>query len=257
MTAASLARADIACLRAPNPGPLTLTGTNTWVLGRHPCWVIDPGPELPDHLDAVAAEVGARGGAGAIALTHTHADHAAGIGGLLARLPDGVPVAAADPGAVTSAILRRRLAEGDFCGPLGVVALPGHAPDHLGFVAPTAAGLVAFTGDAVLGTGSVFIAADMASYLDALQRLQALDPVLICPGHGPLVIEPRSHLAAYRRHRLERESEILAAWRRGIEDEELLLREIWGALPERLARAATVTLRAHLAKLRDEGRLVA
>ena len=81
-------------LRADNPGPYTLDGTNTWVLGRDPAWVVDPGPALGEHLDAVAAEVAARGGAGGIALTHDHADHAEGTAALRERL-GGVPVAAA------------------------------------------------------------------------------------------------------------------------------------------------------------------
>src|SRR3712207_2369256 len=97
MTATLLAEADVAWLRADNPGPMTLTGTNSWVLGRAPCWVIDPGPALDGHLDALAAEVLARGGAAAIALAHRHADHAAGVGGLIDRLPAPIPVVAAQP----------------------------------------------------------------------------------------------------------------------------------------------------------------
>lgn len=250
-----LARAGIGCLRAANPGPLTLTGTNSWVLGRDPCWVIDPGPELDEHLDALVGEIRARGGAGAIAVTHSHADHAAGVDTLLARLPGGVPVVAADPADVTRSRTRRAVADGDRVGPLEVLALPGHAPDHLGFVADSPVGRVCFTGDAVLGRGSVFVAADMAGYLEALRRLEALDLALICPGHGPLVDQPAPHLAAYRAHRLQREAAILEAWVRGIVAEQDLLAAVWGELPERLARPAAATLRAHLAKLASEGRL--
>jgi glyoxylase-like metal-dependent hydrolase (beta-lactamase superfamily II) len=255
MSSALLTRAGVGCLRAPNPGPLTLTGTNSWVVGRDPCWVIDPGPDLDGHLDALADEIRVRGGAGGIAVTHSHADHAAGVDGLLARSPDAVPVAAAAPEAITAGPRRRPLRDGDAFGPLRVLALPGHARDHLGFVLDSPAGRVCFTGDAVLGEGSVFVAGDMAAYLDALQRMTALDLVLICPGHGPVITEPAPHLGAYRAHRLEREAAILAAWRRGAEDENELVSRIWGPLPERLAHAATLTLRAHLEKLRDEGRL--
>jgi glyoxylase-like metal-dependent hydrolase (beta-lactamase superfamily II) len=255
MEPVALAGAEIGCLRAANPGPLTLTGTNSWVVGRDPCWVIDPGPDLDTHLDALAAEVAKRGGAGGIALTHTHADHAAGVDGLLERLPAPVPVAGADPRAATGASSARELASGERFGPLRVMALPGHARDHLGYLVDSAAGTACFTGDAVLGEGSVFVGADMAAYLEALERLQALAPVVLCPGHGPLVTRPEAHLAAYREHRLAREREIESAWRRGIQDEHRLVAEIWGPLPERLAHAAIVTLRAHLAKLEDEGRL--
>lgn len=256
MHADLLARAGIGRLRAPNPGPLTLSGTNTWLVGRDPCWVVDPGPDSAGHLDALVEEIHARGGAGGIAVTHSHADHAGGLDHLIARLPGAVPVAAADPAAVTAAgEAQRPSADGDSFGPLRVVALPGHARDHLGFLAASPAGLVGFTGDAVLGEGSVFVAADMAGYLEALTRLEALDLALICPGHGPVVDRPAAHLAAYRAHRLERERAVLAAWRRGVEDEQQLVRSIWGELPERLHQAAGATLRAHLQKLRDENRL--
>ena len=255
MTPALLAVAGIGCLRADNPGPLTLSGTNSWLVGRDPCWVVDPGPALDEHLDALSRGVAGRGGAGGIAVTHSHADHAAGVDGLLARLPAPVRVVAADPPAVTTASGSRPAKDGDACGPLRVVGLPGHASDHLGFLAETPAGRVCFTGDAVLGEGSVFVAADMAGYLEALARLEGLGLAVICPGHGPVVGEPATHLAAYRAHRLQRELEIEAAWRRGMQDEAGLVREIWGVLPGQLNRAATLTLRAHLVKLSDEGRL--
>ena len=257
MSSALLDRAGIGCLRAANPGPLTLEGTNSWLIGSRPCWVVDPGPDLEEHLDALAAEIAVRGGAGGIAVTHAHADHAAGVDSLMARLPTRLPVAAARPEAVTAAGVDRPMTDGDALGPLRIVALPGHAPDHLGFVTDSPAGRIGFTGDAVLGRGSVFVAEDMAGYLESLGRLQALGLALICPGHGPVVTDPAGHLAAYRAHRLERERSVLAAWRRGIRDEPELLAAVWGEVPDRLARAAVVTLRAHLVKLEGEGRLSA
>ncbi|HEY8582925.1 MAG TPA: MBL fold metallo-hydrolase, partial [Capillimicrobium sp.] len=74
-----IAGVDVALVRAANPGPLTLTGTNTWLLGRDPCWVVDPGPLLDDHVAAVTAEAAQRGGAGGIAVTHDHPDHVEGL----------------------------------------------------------------------------------------------------------------------------------------------------------------------------------
>jgi glyoxylase-like metal-dependent hydrolase (beta-lactamase superfamily II) len=232
-----LAAHDVTLLRADNPSALTLTGTNTWVVGR---WVVDPGPALDAHLDAVAAELAARGGAEGIAITHDHADHVEGLAGLLARV-GGVPVVSAREGA----------ADGDVAGPLRVLALPGHADDHLAFVA----GRAGFTGDAVLGEGSVFVSADLAAYLDGLRRLRALDLAVLCPGHGPPVWDVRAKLDGYLAHRLDRERRLLEALERGLRTEDELLDAAWADAPAELRPAAAISLRAHLEKLRADGRL--
>ena len=232
----SLADHGVALVRADNPSALTLSGTNTWVVGR---WVIDPGPALDAHLDAVAAAVAARGGAEGIAVTHDHADHVEGLEALLARVGD-VPVVSARGGA----------ADGEAFGPLRVVALPGHSDDHLAFVA----GDVAFTGDAVLGEGSVFVSAQLAGYLDGLRRLRELDLAVLCPGHGDPIWDPRAKLDGYLEHRLDRERRLLAALDRGLRSEDELLDAAWADAPEALRPFAAVSLRAHLEKLRDEGR---
>jgi glyoxylase-like metal-dependent hydrolase (beta-lactamase superfamily II) len=231
-----LADFGVVLVRAANPGPYTLTGTNTWVLGRDPAWVIDPGPALPAHLDAVAAVVAERGGAGGIAVTHDHADHAEGLDGLRERVGD-VPVLAG--------------ADGDALGPLRALALPGHSDDHVVFVADR----VAFTGDAVLGEGSVFVTGALARYLDGLRRLRELDLALLCPGHGPPVWDVRDRLDAYVAHRLDRERRLLAALDRGLRTEDELLDAAWDDAPAALRPAVAVTLRAHMEKLRTEGRV--
>ncbi len=238
----TLAELGIARVRAANPGPLTLSGSNTWVVGRDPAWVVDPGPALDEHLDAVAAEVAARGGAGGIALTHDHADHAEGTGALRERL-GAVPVAAARGAGVV-------LGDGDAFGPLEALAVPGHADDHLVFVA----GRAAFTGDAVLGEGSVFVSGALRAYLDGLRRLRALDLAVICPGHGDEVWDPAAKLDEYLAHRLERERKLLAALEAGLRDEEDLLDAAWDDAPAAVRPFAAITLRAHLDKLREEGR---
>ena len=234
---------DIARVRAENPGPYTLSGTNTWVIGRDPAWVVDPGPDLNDHLDAVASEVEARGGAGGIAVTHDHGDHVEGLLSLRERL--GRPPVAARRYAADV-----RLADGDRFGPLAVHALPGHAPDHLAFVA----GGACFTGDAVLGEGSVFVAEDLGAYLEALQRLRELPLRVICPGHGPPVWDPRGKLEEYLAHRDDRERRLIAALERGLRSEEELLDAVWADAPAALRPAAAITLAAHREKLREEGR---
>jgi glyoxylase-like metal-dependent hydrolase (beta-lactamase superfamily II) len=239
-----LADHGIARLRADNPSPYTLDGTNTWVIGRDPAWVVDPGPALDAHLDAVEAEVAARGGAGGIALTHDHADHAEAVDALRERL-GGPPVAAARfPGDTV-------LADGDAFGPLRALAIPGHADDHLAFVA----GAAAFTGDAVLGTGSVFVTSRLGEYLAALERLRALALAVLCPGHGPPAFDPDAKLAEYLDHRAERERKLLAALDAGARTEDELLDAAWDDAPAVLRGAAALTLRAHAGKLAEEGRL--
>lgn len=240
-------RHDVRGITAANPGPFTLGGTNTWIAGRDPAWVVDPGPAMPAHLEAVAAEVRRRGGLGGIALTHDHADHAAGVGALR-ELLGNAPLAAARGTADLP------LADGGRAGPLEALATPGHAPDHLAFLF----GSAAFSGDAVLGTGSVFVAPGpgaMASYLAGLERLRARRPAVICPGHGPLVNDADAKLASYLAHRLERERRLVEALAAGLRGTDEMLDAVWDDAPAPLRGAAAVTLAAHLDKLDAEGRL--
>lgn len=241
---------DVAAIRADNPGPFTLTGTNTYVVGRERAWVVDPGPALPAHVEAVAAEVERRGGLAGIALTHDHPDHAEAVPALRERLGGEAPVAGA------RGPVELPLADGDRAGSLEAVATPGHAPDHLTYML----GEIAFTGDAVLGEGSVFIAPDpgaLAGYLAGLERLRERAPALICPGHGPLVEDPQAKIAEYVAHRLARERALLSALASGARTVDELLDAAWSDAPALLRPAAAVTLAAHLDKLADAGRLPA
>jgi glyoxylase-like metal-dependent hydrolase (beta-lactamase superfamily II) len=145
---------------------------------------------------------------------------------------------------------RNGAADGELFGPLRVLALPGHSDDHLAYVA----GDVAFTGDAVLGEGSVFVSGRLADYLDGLRRLRELDLAVLCPGHGDPIWDPRAKLDGYLEHRLDRERRLLAALDRGLRSEDELLDAAWADAPEALRPFAAVSLRAHLEKLRDEGR---
>ena len=234
-------------LRAGNPGPFTLTGTNSWIVGRDPAWLVDPGPALAPHLAALEAEIAARGGLGGLALTHDHPDHSEAVPAIRDRFP-GAPLAGAR-GPVDV-----RLGEGTRFGPLEAQRTPGHAPDHVAFVL----GTIGLTGDAVLGEGSVFIAPDpgaLAGYLDGLARLRARRLELLCPGHGPLIADPDAKLAEYIAHRLDRERRLLAGLHAGARSVPELLQAAWDDVPELLRPAATVTLAAHLDKLAVEGRL--
>ena len=236
---------DAIGILADNPGPFTLTGTNTWIYGREPAWLIDPGPADRAHLDAISEEIDARGGLGCICLTHDHADHSDGVAELRLRFSP-VPVAAARGD--VSALLE----DGDRCGPFDVLATPGHAPDHLAYVTDDG---IAFTGDAVLGVGSVFVAEQLSEYLDGLRRLRARSPKLLAPGHGPLVNDANARLDDYIGHRLAREAALLAALADGERTTDALLGAVWSDAPPELRGAAAVTLEAHLQKLEREGRL--
>ncbi len=235
---------DILRLRAPNPGPLTLSGTNSWLVGRRPAWLIDPGPAQAEHLDRLEQAIAARGGLGGIALTHDHRDHSEALAALRAR--HAVPLAA---GRGKADVL---LAEGVRFGPLEAVPTPGHAPDHFAFVGAGAC----FTGDAVLGEGSVFISpyrGALAGYLIALTRLrQRADFRVLCPGHGPPVWDPAAKLEQYVNHRLDREHHLLAALGEGRRSVQELLDAVWWDVPAQLRPMAAVTLAAHLDKLEDE-----
>jgi glyoxylase-like metal-dependent hydrolase (beta-lactamase superfamily II) len=238
---------DVSGIRAANPSPFTLTGTNSWIVGREPAWLVDPGPSLPDHVDALATEISARGGLGGIALTHDHGDHSDAVPAIRARFP-GVPLAAGRGPAEV------RLRDGARFGPLEAVFSPGHAPDHYAFLV----GPVGLSGDAVLGEGSVFIFPDpgaLAGYLEGLGRLRGRGLEFIGPGHGPRVDDPEAKLGEYIAHRLEREARLLEALAGGARSINAMLGAAWSEVPDHLRPAATVTLAAHLDKLAGEGRL--
>lgn len=240
-------REDIVGVVAGNPGLFALTGTNSWIVGREPAWLVDPGPALEPHVDALTAEIHRRGGLGGIALTHDHHDHAEAVPLLRERFPRA-PVAAAR-GAVD-----QRLRDGDRFGPLQAIPTPGHSPDHVAYVT---AG-IAMTGDAVLGEGSVFVAADpgaLRSYLAALERLRTLELSALAPGHGPVVLDPKAKLSQYIEHRLDRERRLIAALAAGLRTVDELLDAAWPDAPAPLRPAAAVTLAAHLDKLAEEGSL--
>jgi len=141
---------------------------------------------------------------------------------------------------------------------LRAIATPGHSADHVSLLF----GRVCFTGDTVLGEGSVFVGSNggsMADYLESLRRLRALDLEVICPGHGPFVWDPAAKIDEYLAHRLERERLILEAIGGGAGSEDEVLDRAWSdtdlSVHPMLREAARLTLQAHLVKLRDEGRV--
>jgi glyoxylase-like metal-dependent hydrolase (beta-lactamase superfamily II) len=226
--------AEILRIVAPNPGPMTLAGTNTYLYGADPCVVIDPGPDDAGHLEAVRTVAEERGGIGLVLLTHSHGDHAAG-----AERFDGVVLPSG----------------GEEHAGLRALFTPGHAADHVCLL--TADG-VCFSGDLVLGEGSTFVPPDggsLAAYMDSLRLLQAEPIELICPGHGPWVTDPTVKLAEYVEHREMRERRLLVALDRGERSKAALLAEAWSDVPSELRPAAALVMEAHLQKLEAEGRL--
>jgi len=237
---------------APNPGPMTLEGTNTYLYGMDPCVVIDPGPDDHGHLEAVRKAAEERGGVGLVLLTHSHGDHADGAEALTTAI---VEKRAAEAGGKA---WRPRVvlpADGEVHHGLRALATPGHAADHVCLF--TADG-VCFSGDLVLGEGSTFVPPDggsLAAYMDSLRAVQAEAPRLICPGHGPWVTDPAAKLAEYVEHREMRERRLLAALERGERSREALLDEVWDDAPPEVRAAAALVMEAHLQKLATEGRL--
>jgi glyoxylase-like metal-dependent hydrolase (beta-lactamase superfamily II) len=230
---------------APNPGPMTGEGTNTYLYGADPCTVIDPGPDDAGHIEAVGAAAAERGGIGFILLTHSHGDHTDGA----ARL-----AGAGDGGQAPPVILP---GEGEEYGGLRALATPGHAPDHVCLLSSDG---VCFSGDLVLGEGSTFVppnGGSLAAYMDSLRRVQSEPVELICPGHGPWITDPAAKLAEYVEHREMRERRLLAALERGERSREALLAEVWDDVPEHLRPAASMVMEAHLQKLGSEGLLPA
>ena len=216
---------------------MTLEGTNTYAYGSDPCVVIDPGDDAPSHLDAIRAGADERGGIGLVLLTHSHRDHSEGADRLGAEvvLPKG----------------------GETHAGLRVLATPGHAADHVCFLAP---GGVCFSGDLVLGLGSTIVppgGGSLAAYMTSLRLLQGEEIELLCPGHGPWVTDPAAKLAEYVEHREMRERRLRAALEDGERSRAALLAAVWDDVPVELLPMAAMAMEAHLEKLEEDGRLPA
>jgi glyoxylase-like metal-dependent hydrolase (beta-lactamase superfamily II) len=243
-----------ACVLAGNPGPMTLDGTNTWVLsepGSNGCAVVDPGPLDEAHLRRVLDVVAARGTrVEQVLLPHHHLDHAESaqhFGELT-----GAPVRALGDG------LRDgdRLQVGGL--ELSVVATPGHTADSLSFLLPEDNALL--TGDTVLGRGTTVVShpeGRLAAYLDSLERIAAMtnsgQVETILPGHGPTVQHAAQAVWYYLEHRRERLGQVRAALADGAGDADAVVARVYADVPEELRPAARLSVLAQLDYLRAKG----
>jgi glyoxylase-like metal-dependent hydrolase (beta-lactamase superfamily II) len=246
----------VMCFRANNPSPMTLDGTNCYIVyGRGEAFVVDVGPDEAPHLAAMvdylkANRLQLRG----ILLTHTHSDHTLGLASFRQMLD--APVYAFKPG------YDRALQDGQRI-PIGgdalvVVHTPGHAGDCVCFFYEPEGVLIA--GDTILGIGTSVISppeGDVSAYLDSLERLKRFPARIIAPGHGPLIANPRQKIDEYIEHRLMRERQIVEQLQSGPKGVEELVAEIYKDVDQKLHGAAGWSVRAHLIRLEKHGRVQA
>ena len=263
VTAGAGLPAYLQLVRAGNPGPMTLEGTNTWVVGdpaEGPLLVVDPGPALPDHRAAVLTATGGR--VAAVVLTHRHLDHAEAAAALAAEA--GCPVLAVDP---ALRVGDGELGEGRVLRAgaitLTAVATPGHTSDSCSLLLRGPDGAVRLlTGDTVLGRGSTVVAApdgDLSAYLSSLARLAALVEehrvVELLPGHGGRVADPAGWLAVCRRHREERLQQVRDALAAGDRTVAEVLTRVYADVDPAVLPAARQSVEAQLRFLGVRGPL--
>jgi len=247
---------------APNPGPFTGPGTNTYLVGIDEVAVIDPGPDDAGHIDAiVGASMKER--VRWVLLTHFHPDHIPGTVRLVKQTGAEVLASTKKVPKDSPVVVDRVIGEGDVIEGtefgLEVLATPGHAPEHLGFLLEEER--VLFTGDVVLeGMYSVINPSrggDMAVYVATLERLEKLRLSRLCPAHGDVIDEPKAAIRDYIDHRNAREAQILKLVKKQPAKVGQLVGEIYGDvdLPPELVDAAGWQVLAHLQKLKKAGKV--
>lgn len=240
---------NIRRITAPNPGPFTLDGTQTYLIGDSV--VLDPGPAIDSHIEAIHQ---AMPNLRTIVITHRHGDHAPAA--VLLKHRTGARVFA-PKNVLDDEVVDQRVNDGDVVEALEVIATPGHTNEHVCYL--TAGGDL-FTGDTILGTGTTAIFppdGHMGDYIRSLHKLRAKNPRRIYPAHGPIREDALALIDEYIAHRLERERQVLDAVARGAKTLPDLRAIIYPDLDERLHKAAEIQIDAHLIKLREEGRITA
>ena len=253
---------------AGNPSPFTYTGTQTYLVGHEDALaVIDPGPDVPDHVERLVEAIG-DAAVTAILCTHTHRDHSPASRPLAERT--GAPIIGCAPLALETGLVRadapfdadympdRVLEDGeDVSGPgwtLTALATPGHTSNHLCFSLEGTGAL--FTGDHVMGWSTTVVAppdGDMADYMASLARLRARDDAVYYPAHGPAVTEPQQLVRGMIAHRRQRERQILRLLEKGPAAIEDMVPQMYKSLDQRLWAAAGLSVLAHLIDLERRG----
>jgi glyoxylase-like metal-dependent hydrolase (beta-lactamase superfamily II) len=243
----------VTLVRAPNPGPMTLDGTNTWVLrppGQELAVVVDPGPDDDDHLLAIAAY----GPVAFVLITHGHHDHVEGAA-RLSRLLGDVAVLAADP---KLCIIGEPLDPGQLLAvgslEITVVGTPGHTADSVCLRAGVGGEEVILTGDTLLGRGTTVVAwpdGDLGQYLTSLETLSAY-PLMMLPGHGPALADCGAVARTYLAHRHERLDQVRAALAAGDTTAEEVVARVYADVDPSVRFAAEWSVRAQLDYLRRE-----
>jgi glyoxylase-like metal-dependent hydrolase (beta-lactamase superfamily II) len=232
-------------MRAPNPSPMTLDGTNTWVLRSDPdapAVVVDPGPAIEEHLRTVAAT-----GVAAVLVTHSHPDHVAGLDRF--RELTGAQVANPSPGEPTEVAGLR----------VTTVATPGHTADSVCFLVGPAGGQAVCTGDTILGRGTTVVAwpdGDLGDYLASLALLERFAGLPVLPGHGPALTDCAAAASYYLAHRRARLEQVAAAVAAGATTPAAVVEQAYPDVTPELRDAAEWSVRAQLAYLesRPDGR---
>jgi len=253
---------------AGNPGPFTFRGTGVYVVGQHEVAVIDPGPLLPAHIDALKGALqGLR--VTHILITHTHADHSPAAGALkewtgAATYAFGPHPKSSDDeaeeGGDREFVPDVRVKDGDVIETGGLtfdcVHTPGHTSNHMCYALREEKAL--FTGDQVMGWSTTVVSppdGDMSDYMTSLKKLLARTDRTHYPTHGAPIKRPRAHLEALLAHREEREAEIVACLQRGASTVADIVARLYAEVDRRLHPAAARSVLAHLIKLKNEGRV--
>lgn len=246
---------DAVLLLAGNPGPMTGDGTNTWLLDGAEPTLVDAGVGDPAHVRGLSEQLDGRPLA-RVLLTHGHSDHASGVAALRDTWPRVEICKWPSPEDARIRPLRDEatVRAGDRW--LRVIHTPGHAPDHVCFWDSASGDL--FAGDMIiLGTTVVIPAGgggSLTAYLRSLDRMAALGPRRILPGHGEIIDRPLDAIALYQRHRREREAQVRACLLDGVVSVDAIVARLYPGLSANVLPAARLTIQAHLDKLEEDER---